>query len=423
MKIKKYILGNTENLSKKIFFWNMAGSMINALSSLLLSVFVARVTGEVTAGIFLFAFAIAQQMLTVGYYEMRPFQSTDVQHAFSFPTYLASRIVTCTAMLVFSIPFIAISGGSFYNCTIAFLMCVYKMFDAAEDIFHGMLQQNGRLDVAGKALFFRVLFSTVAFLIGLYVTHDLVITALLGIVVAFLSFTVLNISTAKEFESIRPDFSFAPLKKLLITCFPLFAGSFMLLYIYNAPKYAIQSQLSQEYQTYYNALFMPTFVINLFSGFILKPLLTSLANNWAVKKVKEFRAMIVKLSLYIMGFTAAVLLGAYIFGIPMLSWLYGVNLFKYRMELMLLLLGGGFSALSVVLYYALTVMRYQTKLIFVYLITFVLSLIFAPIFVSSAGINGAAVVYLMLMIIMTLLFFFLLFFYLLKTEKEIEKAQ
>lgn len=418
MEIKKYILGNAENLSKKIFFWNMAGSMLNALSSMLLSIIVARVTGEVTAGIFLFGFTIAQQMLTVGCYEMRPYQSTDVQHAFSFPTYLASRIVTCIAMLVFSIPFIAVSGGNFYNCTIAFLMCVYKMFDAAEDIFHGMLQQNGRLDVAGKALFFRVLISTVAFLIVLYITHDLIITALFGIVVAFLSFAVLNISTAKEFESIRPDFSFAPLKKLLITCFPLFAGSFMLLYIYSAPKYAIQRQLSQEYQTYYNALFMPTFVINLFSSFALKPLLTTLANSWVQKRYKSFHKMILKLVVYIFAFTLFSLVVAYFLGIPVLSWMYKINLSAYRFHLLALLLGGGFNALSVVFYYAVTVMRKQRCLLLIYFSVFLLSVFLAPFLVEIGQMTGASICYLILMVVLSIVFVCVLVYFFKKAVKE-----
>ena len=40
-------------------------------------------------------------------------------------------------------------------------------------------------------------------------------------------------------------------------------GAFLFNYLANAPKYAIDANLSEEYQTIFSILFMPIFVINI----------------------------------------------------------------------------------------------------------------------------------------------------------------
>ena len=64
---------------------------------------------------------------------------------------------------------------------------------------------------------------------------------------------------------------------ILWECMPLFIGSYLTLYVGNAPKYAIDDFLELKYQTYYGILYMPSFVINLLSGFVFKPLLVDLS--------------------------------------------------------------------------------------------------------------------------------------------------
>lgn len=52
--------------------------------------------------------------------------------------------------------------------------------------------------------------------------------------------------------------------------------------------------------------------------------------------------------LIITGFTFVCEVGAYILGIPVLSWLYGVNLKEYKLTLLLLLLCGGVNAINII---------------------------------------------------------------------------
>ena len=49
----------------------------------------------------------------------------------------------------------------------------------------------------------------------------------------------------------------------------------------NAPKYAINTYCTDVIQNRYSILFMPAFAINLFSQFVLRPLLTPMAKMWS----------------------------------------------------------------------------------------------------------------------------------------------
>ena len=63
--------------------------------------------------------------------------------------------------------------------------------------------------------------------------------------------------------------------ELLRTCTPMFIGTFLSLLLYNIPKYAMAGVMTDEYQTYYSILFMPSFVISLMCEFVFKPTITT----------------------------------------------------------------------------------------------------------------------------------------------------
>ena len=85
---------------------------------------------------------------------------------------------------------------------------------------------------------------------------------------------------------------------------------------------------------------MPAFVINLFSEFAFKPYLTSLASLWIEEKITNFLNKIKQLFLLIIVFTIVTLVVGLLIGLPILSWIYGIDLSPYLKEFMILLLGG-----------------------------------------------------------------------------------
>lgn len=403
---------------KSAFLWNIIGSICYAASSLFYMLMVTRISGAFDAGIFAIAFANAQLMLTIGKYGMRTFQATDLKDQFSFKTYLTSRTITCAAMVFFNVGYIIFRGYTLQKAQIVLWVCLMKMVDAVEDVFHALLQKNNRLDIAGKLLTARNIFSVVVFVMALIITKQLLLTCILTTVFSFAFCFLTNIPSVLVFEKMQLDKSFKSLKKLFIECTPLFASSFLSLYIYNAPKYAIDNYLTSDIQTYYGILFMPTFVINLFSEFAFKPLLTSLTEVWLENRRREFLNKIIKLLKWIVFLTVIVLAGGSFLGIPILSFVYNVELSSFKIDFMMLLLGGGFGATVWLLNNILTAMRKQRELLLGYLGVSIFSSIISPLLVQKIQILGASVTYLFSISLLSMFFLVLLFYF---TKQKIKQ--
>lgn len=408
------------------YIWNMAGGMLYAFQSVILLMVITRTVDLYSAGIFTIAYASANLFLTIGKYGMRNYQVTDVFPKFQFAEYLYSRVITVVIMLAVSAVYVAykkIAGGySSEKAAIVFVMCILKSIDAAEDVFYGLYQQQGRLDIGAKLQTLRMIGTIGVFSVGLIVFRNLLTSLVITTVISALLVVILVALTISEFEDkshLKKDSQ--SLKKtieLLKICFPLFAGTFLSFYIGNAPKYAIDDLLSEEIQACYGFISMPVFVIGLLNGFIYQPILNRLAIDWNEGKRKEFIRKVMIQFLYVAGITLAAVVGGYLLGIPVLSILYNTDLNGYRMDLIILLVGGGMLALSGFLVIVLTIMRKQKNTIFGYLVIAILAYLLSGRFVERYAVRGASLLYLVLMTGLTIIFMVMLFAELGKAKKQ-----
>lgn len=402
---------------KKNYLWNTLASFTNALSSALMLLACSRLLGITQAGIFSLAFALAQQFQVLGHFEIRSYQATDATEKFSFATYLGSRILTCIVMISSIVVYTLWTKGATPDALIIMLIAFLRVFDAFEDVFHGMFQQRGRLDIAGQAFFFRVLAMMVLFCAGAYLTHDLTISCICALAGSFVVCVVANIIPAKRFVSLTPSFNISDIARLLWACVPLFCGSFMLVYITNAPKYAIDVYLSQDMQAIYSYIFMPSLVINLLSGFVFKPLLTEMSSAYLERAYPRFFGIITKGFGSVCIATIVTMVLAYTLGVWVLSSLYAVDLSPYKLELMVLLVGGLFNALGIILYYAVVTMRHQHTIYIVYGLACVVCYVAYP-WVYALGLLGAALIYDVAMLVCALGFLSVVAFFLIRDKKS-----
>ena len=255
--MKNFLLYPKSGTEKAAVFWNLMASGLNSVVSIILLLFVTRIAGTEDAGIFSLGFSTAQMMLCIGNYGMRNFQSTDIKDKYQFGTYLGSRILTSTAMMVITILFVAAKGYYMEKALIVVFLCLLKVTDAVDDLYGGFFQRNGRLDISGKILFLRVFAYCTAFLVTLLVSGSVMAAILASILVSALVLILLLFLTKGAFSFSVRSFSLASIGRLLVECFPLCLGAFLLIYLGNAPKYAIDSYLSSTMQAYYTYLFMP----------------------------------------------------------------------------------------------------------------------------------------------------------------------
>lgn len=394
--------------SKQNFIWNMIGSGIYAMSTVLFLLLAKRVAGEEAGAKFYMAFTTGQMLLTIGYFEIRPFQVTDVYKEYQPQEYFGFRAITSFAMLIAGIAvcFVYFLNGKINLLGIVLIMsmCLYKMSDGYSDVFEGEFQRNDRIDLAGKAMGFRTLACLAIFGITIFVTKNVYLSSVLTALVGIAGTAIVGKRWSGRYGRFGLSIKKEKMKGLFNSTFLIFIGSAMCMWLWNGTKYVVEWNLSDADTLIYGILFMPNMVINLCSTFILKPMLTTLAKYYSDGDKKSFDALMIKLSLVIALLTFICLCGGVVVGIPVLEVMYDVELGKYTLSMLILILAGGVNAVSVLIYYALMVMRRQKQIFVGYGISFAVSLAAPVILVKTYGIFGAALSYLLIMGILLLAF-------------------
>lgn len=417
LKFKNWLIRDSYSL-KTIYVWSSLGSIAIAASSFLLLVAVSQCLGVEEAGIFSIAFALAQQLICIGYFEVRVYQATDIQHHYHFSEYFLLRVLSCCIMISVSVFIAILNYNDIYKGIVIVLVCCLKCLDAFADVYETMFQQHERLDVSGKSLFVRTTLYTLTFITTLSLTNNLCLALLFSIIISSFCIFTTNVKLESNFIHSKISVRKNKMYSLFLTCLPLFICSFLCIYIINAPKYALDANMSSEFQTYFSILFFPASVLNLISGFLFKPLLTSIAVLFNENKIQELKQMMNRLFIMMIFLTILILVGAYFLGIPVLSLIYGISLVGYRNELLIIILGGAIYSLSVILYYIMVTARAHKKIMITYGITSIFAISLVPNLVKQYGLIGASLSYLILMIVLFSISYIMMFL-IIKKDKVI----
>lgn len=246
------------------------------------------------------------------------------------------------------------------------LLCIFLLGEVFADVCSGFFQQKGRLHLAGQSYTGRTWSYLLVFTAGLLLTGDLTVSVAGAIGVNFLWLVFFDFSLARQLDEVKIQFRREKLTGLFKECFPLFISSFVLMFIINVPKNAINTYLTNEIQACYNTIFLPSSVVNMFCMFACVPMYGAVAAAWHNGEKKRFLKLMASMFLYIAGVTVLVLLGGWFLGIPVLSFVSGLELSEYKTALMILLLSGGIYGGVTILNYFITVMRRQRLLLICY---------------------------------------------------------
>ena len=148
------LIGGDGQIEKRNMSWNMIGSFLYALASMVLTIAVIQIVGEDEGGIFSFAYStFGQHMFMVAYFGIRPFQITDTRRRFTFGEYLRLRLMTCGAALVAGLFYVTVINRdyAFVKAATVFLMVAYKVIDGFADAYEAEFQRDGRLYLTGKS--------------------------------------------------------------------------------------------------------------------------------------------------------------------------------------------------------------------------------------------------------------------------------
>lgn len=396
MKNFRDLLYRVPNNSIMNTLWYPLGMMMFSASSIILLIFITRFFGSVDSGIFAISWAVCQQMYSLGLFGTRNYQIADVENKFSFSQYYSSKFFSAILMLIGCIIYGLVLKLSWPKLLMSFLLTFLMIGEVFADVFAGHLQKMDRNAQIGKSYFFRILLYDVLFIFICFLFNNIYLAILFSTLISFSwiwivdYYYIVKDENSKNKEKVHFTINF---KNVLIECIPILLSAFLTNFIINIPKNAIELYSTNQLQAVYNILFTPTSIIALVSSIIFMPMYTKISQDWYKKRYKDFLKKITNVIIFICLFTFVVLIIAYFLGIPVLSFVYNVELAKYKFQFLLLVLSGGIVSISWLLVYLLTVFNRQILLVYIYGFVSVVSNLLTNYFVKKEAIEGASFSY------------------------------
>lgn len=398
-----YLLNKKVSLKGNTLWYTM-GTMCSSATSFLLMIYVTRILGVDEAGVFSISYSVGQLMLSIGWFGTRQFQVSDINEEFKFSDYFSLKIFMTIIMMVGCLIYSVFLHFNTYKMLVTFLYCLFLICDVFADLFSARFQQVDKLFLSGISYIIRILGYNLVILFSLLCFKNLIVAIVLAMIYSALELTFFDLQLIKRISQIKMEFHLDKIIQLIKNCFPLFISSFLTTFIVNVPKNAIELNFDSSVQTYYNIIFMPSYIINLFCMFIFVPLYTSIANTWLNSTKDKFINTVVKLMIFDVLLSLVVFAGCYFLGIPLLELVYGVDLQSVKPSFLILIIAGCFTSMNSILSYIFTVVRRQRFMIYIYVVAMVLAQISVKTLTLNYGIFGASLDYLIGIASITVMF-------------------
>lgn len=395
-------------IRKSEIIWNTIGSVVYSFLNSIILLFCTRLNGTEIAGMFSISYATGCILNAIGDMGIRIFQVTDTNRKYSFNDYLFTRIFSILLMVILGIAFVTISEYTNEKLYICLILIAIRVVDNFSETFQSEFQLNSRLDLAGKALLYRNLVEIGIFIIFDLFTKNIYISFGMMFISSVIILLIYDLRLVKKFTKIDLKYEKKKVVEILKQCIPLGVSTLVSMYVINAVKYSIDRFGNNTMQTYFNILYMPTFAINLVSILVIKPFLKPFGEYWNKKEYNKFIKIILLILGVLMLCTLVVEVVCLFIGIPILNFIYGIDLTNYKIHLLILILSGLFYASSTVMFYALGTIRKQNSTTISYIITSIFAFIISNIMVSKYEMFGATIactsIMVVLFIIMTIAF-------------------
>ena len=403
---------------KKDFIFNTIGTGINAFNSLFFMIIATRINGISDAGIFTFAFSTAALFQIIGVYSGRIYQITDNTKTTN-EDYLVNKVITCVIMFVVSILFILLRWYTGKKMLVILILCIYRTLEAFSEVIYAYFQKNYELYKVGISLVLKNVLGLIVFLTINIFTKNLIYSTL-GLVLNYIL-----IMLSYDFKIFRNNFiklrniNLNNQKKIFSLGFSTFLLSFLLMYIVNIPRYVIDFKMSDASSSIFGILIMPASVVVLIAQFILHPFLMKINDFLIHKDYKNLKKNVMNICLVTSAFGIFATFIAYLIGIPILEFIYGISLKKYLMALIVVLIGATLYGVVSILSNILVAMRIASKQIIISFVVSIFSLFISICFINSLGVNGACYGYTITMLLDIILYIVLFAI----TEKKLEKGK
>ena len=253
-------------------------------------------------------------------------------------------------------------------------------------------------------MFFKSLISVIVFVIIDIITKNMVISIISIILVNLIILFCYDFKNCIKYIDFKIQIQKTNIIKIFKTGFFTFAISFLGIYVLNAPKYAIDSYLENNYQTIFGIIVMPATVLGLVAQFLIYPYLNKILALYEERNLKNLNKLVFKLIIYILGVGIISSLLAYFLGTQLLGFIYGLDLSMYRISLLIIIIGSTLYTIGVIYSCILTTVRETFSQFIIYIIMSIFAFVISNLCTKVGQINGAVISYLLIMSLQFLIY-------------------
>jgi len=406
---------------KEQSIWNLASGFLAAMETIVMTMAVNRVIDIEASGEITIAFALGNMFRTIGLWGTRNYHVSDQKEEYSYGDYLRTRLFCIFLMILVVISYLSFSffaeNTSIHKLLVIMIIEIVFEVECYEDVIWGEYQRHGRIDIGAKLFLIRWGSFLSTFVLMVIATKQLLPSLIVSLVVSLaVFFTVVTVRVklpVDHSDNRKGIFINKKQKELLLKTAPLFLVAFFTFFLNNVAKYSLDRYFDLGLQACFGFITLPTFAVEMISGFIYQPRLAGTSAYYLNHQKKIFWIEISRQMGMIILITIICSVAAWLIGTPVLSTVFSTDLSLYRTDLLLNVIGGGAMAFGMYLSALLTIMRRQRMQLLIYGISALGGGIFVWEAVRRFGIRGGSIGNLAVYTFLSVLLFivFIVFFF------------
>lgn len=383
-------MSSTKLSLKQNMLWNSVGSLVYFGCQWVITVLVVRLSSNFyDAGVLALGMAVANVVTPIGYFRNRALQISDEEGRYQSGQYVALRILTLAASLVFALGYIALTCPP-SSALPVFIYCVFASSVVLVDVFHGVDQKAFRMDIIGKSQILRGIASIVVFAACYKGTGSLTITFLAMALVVYGIIFFYDAPCSRKLDSLlKPDFDWGQLRSLFIICIPLCVGLFLCNATSSIPRQLLGDMYGESALGVYASVAAPVAIIQMGANYIYSPVLGVFSKLNHSKERRAFLSLLLKILLAIVSLVVACVVLFELLGPAVLVLLFGNEIEGYMYLLAPLVVNVGLVAVTWFCADLLVVVGDIRGNLVANLIPFVCSVALSHVLLQCAGLNGA----------------------------------
>lgn len=393
------------NSLKSNIAWNSIGSLVYLGCQWLITLLVVRLSSSLDAAGYLnLAISITAIFGTAASFNLRTYIISDTNGEISSGEYTGFRIVSCLISFVVCLIYSAFFGYSVTQYVAIIIYMLYRLTEAALDLFYAFEQKASRMDIGGKSMIARGVLSLLGFTAALLISQNILIALGAMVFATMLVVVLFDVPQARRFASYRPLFTQNYLilfrDGLLITVTSVISD-----FITTFPKQMIESVMGVAAVGAYTTVAAPVTIVQVGISFVFNPLLPLFDSTFKNGERDKYYRVFLKTVGAIVCIAIVALLTALLLGEPVLSLLYGNEIATYSYLLPTLILAISINALQWFIRILLVMMRvFIPQLVCTIFSTLLCCLISSPL-IEVFGLMGANYVVLICYILSSSLVF------------------